>query len=101
MAANGYLRDKGAKAIAATLASGLAAGLENPHDDLPNGGVSLDDFVAFLPAHHYIFTPCREPWPAASVDARLGKVTVTDADGEHQRNSRQRLARPSTARSSR
>ena len=81
MAANGYLRDKGAKAIAATLASGLAAGLQSPHDDLENGGVTIDDFVAFLPAHNYIFTPCREPWPASGVDARLGKVTVTDASG--------------------
>ena len=60
---------------------GLAAGLQSPHDDLPNGGVSLDDFVAYLPAHYYIFMPCREPWPARGVDARLGKVSVTDADG--------------------
>ena len=44
--------------------------------------VTLDDFVAFMPAHYYIFTPCREPWPAASVNAKLGKVTVTDADGD-------------------
>src|SRR6516165_7027796 len=34
-------------------------------------GASLDDFVAYLPAHSYIYTPIREMWPAASVNARL------------------------------
>ena len=29
-------------------------------------GVKLNDFVAYMPAHNYIFTPCREPWPASS-----------------------------------
>jgi Family of unknown function (DUF5906) len=37
-------------------------------------GVAIDDFVAYMPSHVYIFTPCREIWPAASVNARLGKV---------------------------
>jgi hypothetical protein len=27
--------------------------------------------VAYMPQHVYIFTPCREPWPAASINARL------------------------------
>jgi hypothetical protein len=34
-------------------------------------GVSLDDFVAYMPQHSYIFMPGREPWPAASVNARV------------------------------
>ena len=34
-------------------------------------GASLDDFVAYLPAHSYIYTPIREMWPAVSVNARL------------------------------
>jgi hypothetical protein len=33
--------------------------------------VTVADFVAYLPAHNYIFTPTREPWPASSVDSRL------------------------------
>ena len=32
--------------------------------------------MAYMPQHVYIFTPCREPWPAASINARLGKVPV-------------------------
>ena len=24
--------------------------------------MTLDDFVAYMPAHTYIFTPCREVW---------------------------------------
>lgn len=82
MVANGYEADKGRKAVEATLASGLKAGMEEPHDDPPKQGVTFDDFVAYMPAHYYIFLPCREPWPAASVNAKLGRVTVTGADGE-------------------
>jgi hypothetical protein len=78
---NGYIADKGARAAAATIASGLKAGTAHPHADLPSEGVTLDDFVAFMPAHYYLFLPCKEPWPAISVNAKLGKVTVTDAEG--------------------
>ena len=46
-------------------------------------GVSMDDFVAYLPQHTYIFIPTREPWPAASVNSRIAPVRVgTDDDGE-------------------
>ena len=34
-------------------------------------GVTLDDFLAYMPAHAYVYTPTREIWPAASVDARM------------------------------
>jgi hypothetical protein len=81
MEQNGYAADKGARAVAATIASGLAAGLAHPHADLPGQGVTFDDFVAYMPAHYYIFLPCKEPWPASSVNAKLGKVSVTGADG--------------------
>jgi hypothetical protein len=37
-------------------------------------GVTLDDFVAYMPGGTFIFMPCREPWPATSVDARLPPV---------------------------
>ena len=43
-------------------------------------GVSIDDFHAYMPQHVYIFTPTREPWPASSVNARLGKISILDAD---------------------
>ena len=44
-------------------------------------GVSLDDFHAYMPMHNYIFTPSREPWPASSVNARLGRIPLFDANG--------------------
>jgi hypothetical protein len=46
-----------------------------------DGGVTLDDFRAYMPQHNYIFTPTREPWPAGSVNARLGKVALIDDGG--------------------
>ena len=39
-------------------------------------GVTLDDFRAYMPAHVYIYMPCCEPWPAASVDARLPPIAL-------------------------
>jgi hypothetical protein len=45
----------------------------------PEGrGVTLEDFVAYMPTHVYIFTPCREPWSGASVNSRLPRVHVLD-----------------------
>ena len=46
---NGYAADKGTRAVDATLKSGLEAGMNNPHDDLPEQGVVLDDFVSHAP----------------------------------------------------
>jgi hypothetical protein len=37
-------------------------------------GVTLDDFVAVMPMHNYVFMPTREAWPPESVDARLPPV---------------------------
>jgi hypothetical protein len=42
-------------------------------------GVSLDDFNAYMPTHSYIFTPAREMWPAASVNARIPPITDNGA----------------------
>jgi Family of unknown function (DUF5906) len=36
--------------------------------------ISPVDFYAYMPTHRYIFTPCRQLWPARSVNARLGSV---------------------------
>jgi hypothetical protein len=41
-------------------------------------GVSLGDFIAYMPAHGYIFVPSRELWPAASVNARVPPIVGPD-----------------------
>jgi hypothetical protein len=51
-------------------------------------GVSLDDFRAYMLLHNYIFTPSRELWPAASVNARLGTVPLVDTKGEPKLNKK-------------
>jgi hypothetical protein len=48
-------------------------------------GVTIDDFRAYMPTHSYIFTPCREIWPASSIDARLPRVPVLDTNGQPMR----------------
>jgi hypothetical protein len=81
----------------ATIASGLRAGLREPRGGPNNGngsggpgtagsgsgpgaasceteGVTLEDFRAYMPIHTYIFTPCREMWPAASINARVPRA---------------------------
>jgi Primase C terminal 2 (PriCT-2)/Family of unknown function (DUF5906) len=46
-------------------------------------GVSVDTFYAYLPQHNYLFVPTREPWPAAAVDSKIGKIEVgIGADGK-------------------
>jgi len=49
-------------------------------------GVTIDDFVAYLPKHLYIFTPCRELWIGAGVDACLPKMQVFAKSGQPKRN---------------
>jgi hypothetical protein len=51
-------------------------------------GVTLDDFVAYMPMHVYIFTPCREVWAGASVNARLPRVPLLDRHGQPMRNAK-------------
>jgi Family of unknown function (DUF5906) len=36
--------------------------------------VRLEDFVAYMPMHSYVFTPTREMWPASSVNARIPPI---------------------------
>lgn len=45
-------------------------------------GVNLGDFRAYMPMHNYIYMPTREPWPAASVNARLGSIPLVNSNGE-------------------
>jgi hypothetical protein len=54
----------------------------------PEGsGVTIDDFVAYMPSHVYIFTPCREPWTQTSVNSRLPPVPVLDKNGKPMRRN--------------
>jgi uncharacterized protein DUF5906 len=48
---------------------------------VPEHGVTLDDFRAYMRTHDYIFMPTGERWPAASVNARVEPVTLVDPDG--------------------
>jgi Family of unknown function (DUF5906) len=45
-------------------------------------GVTFEDFYAFMPTHHYIFAPCREMWPASSVNARIKPFPVLTKSGK-------------------
>ena len=49
-------------------------------------GVSIDDFHAYMPSHSYIFTPCREIWAAASINARMPRMPVLNANGQPKRS---------------
>jgi hypothetical protein len=42
------------------------------------GVVTLDDFLAYMPMHQYLFVPTRELWPASSVDERIKPWPVGD-----------------------
>jgi hypothetical protein len=56
----------------------LAAVYNERSDD----GVSLDDFHAYMPAHSYIYAPTSEPWPAASINARVPPIPLLDRYGK-------------------
>ena len=40
--------------------------------------IHIEDFVAYMPMHNYIFTPTGETWPASSVNARIPPVREGD-----------------------
>lgn len=49
-------------------------------DDEP--AVRLEDFVAYMQSHHYIYMPAGDFWPGGRVDARLQKVKLVDRNGQ-------------------
>ena len=63
-----------------------------------SGGVTADDFYAYMPDHSYIFVPTREMWPAGSVNARVPPVAVLKKDGTaaHGRGGKPKGIKPST-----
>jgi hypothetical protein len=50
-------------------------GREAP-SDRDRAAVSLDDFYAYMPTHAYIYTPSREMWASASINARIPRVVT-------------------------
>jgi hypothetical protein len=54
-------------------------------------GVTLYDFVAFMPTHSYVFTPCREIWTGASVNSRIPPVQLLDKNGQPRRDKTGKL----------
>jgi hypothetical protein len=58
---------------------GVIAEVSGPETE--GRGVTIEDFVAYMPKHTYIFTPCREFWAGASVNARLARMPVLDQYG--------------------
>jgi len=53
------------------------------HATMAGTGVTLEDFRAYLPGHNYLFTPTRELWPGASVNACIADwPTITTRTGE-------------------
>jgi hypothetical protein len=55
---------------------------EEISEPCPDGaGVTIDDFVAYMPSHVYVFMPCCEIWTAASVNARLDRIPVLTKGG--------------------
>jgi hypothetical protein len=62
----------------------IGAGDATPKHDRARdcaAGVSINDFVAYMPQNAFIFMPARELWPAASVNARLPPPD-TDSEGK-------------------
>ena len=59
-------------------------------------GVSIDDFHAYMPSHSFIFTPCREIWAAASVNARVARMPVLNANGQPKRSNGKLVTIPAT-----
>jgi hypothetical protein len=45
------------------------------------GGLTLNDFYAYMRTHSYIFAGDRTLWPAASVNSRIAPVPLVDSDG--------------------
>jgi hypothetical protein len=57
-------------------------GFDAASQEQRNCAIRLDDFNAYMPQHAYIFTPAREMWPAASVNARISPVSFFDKEGK-------------------
>jgi hypothetical protein len=59
-------------------------------------GVTIGDFVAFMPSHTYIFIPCNEMWTGASINARIPPVPVLNKNGQPKRKNGKDVTIPVT-----
>jgi hypothetical protein len=53
-----------------------------PGSEKDFGGVRLEDFVAYMQSHDYVYLPAGDFWPAARVNARVHPVPVINAKGK-------------------
>jgi hypothetical protein len=53
-----------------------------PKTQSADGAIALEDFFAFAPTHTYIYRPCREFWPAETVNSILPPQIELDANGQ-------------------
>jgi hypothetical protein len=61
-------------------------------------GVRLEDFIAYMPTHGYIFVPTREMWASASVNARIPPIPLTNDDGTPKLDNKgERITLPASA----
>src|SRR5262245_2469261 len=49
--------------------------------------LAFEDFCAYAPTRTCIYLPCRTPWPNASIDTRLPRRPLLDANGNPVRNA--------------
>jgi hypothetical protein len=61
-------------------------------------GVTLEDFIAYLPRHLYIFTPCREIWVGSGIDVIFPPMEVIGKNGQPKRNKKGALVFESATR---
>jgi hypothetical protein len=71
-------RDAREHIVAAGVSDGAGDGADPSHSAHAGPAVRLEDFVAYMPEHKYIFRPTRQLWPGASVNARLPPIPVGD-----------------------
>jgi hypothetical protein len=80
--ANAILCEDGIDAVRAACDSAKAFRPERREQ-----GVTVDDFHAYMPMHAYIYSPSREIWPAASINARIPPVPLFDKAGKPMLNN--------------
>lgn len=73
-----YIGQHGAEAFFTIVDQAGATGAANASVVL-----NLEDFLAYMPLHSYLFLPSREFWPASSVNARIFPIpNGTNDEGE-------------------
>jgi Family of unknown function (DUF5906) len=54
---------------------------QEAHSGRAEGGVTIEDFWAYMPRGGYLFVPCGEMWPGDSVDLRVPPVPLFNRKG--------------------